>query len=723
MSAYNDEPPIYGFGTEFNYALWTEGTEVSLVNVPWNNDYRDIVKFANRNALNAYIDGRELSGTVIKNLSYVKPNEPIRIDLPFNAAYRYNYLRASNPLQPIAGDVRRDYYYFITDVRYIAPNTTEIVVQLDIWQTFGFDATFGNSYIERGHIGIANEDAFVNYGRNYLNIPEGIDIGSEYRVIDTKYRQVMDAGLADILVASTVDLEGNWGTPPTDESAGDPRMPAAKGGFINNIPSGATYYVFESPISFNAFIASMTEYPWISQGIISITMIPKINRYIEGFDYAAFGHPTLAPQARPKTIAADMAPNWRDDILSQVNERYRHLDKLKVFPYMAIEMTTWGATPIIIKPESWANDDATIVERSNIIPPNQRIVFMPQRYNARADSVIENSALTGVGDDQGEYLDFATMIGNFPTLAIVNNMGSMYLAANAHGLAWQNESADWSQQRAMGGANASYDNATQGMALQSELANIGIGADYASTLLANQTMNTQAMLGAGGGVIRGGVGGAFGGPVGVAGGALAGAMGGLASALSTGVQMNANNEALGIRTSQTAESTNAGIRSGEKIRDTNRDLAGFASKGDYSNTIAGINAKVRDSKLAQPSISGQAGGETMNIIHNESGVSLRFKLIDAASIRLVGEYWLRYGYAVRQFYKIPASLHVMSKFTYWKLTETYITAAMMPESAKQTIRGIFEKGVTVWVNPADIGNIDIADNVPLSGFSLAPTAP
>jgi len=59
----------------------------------------------------------------------------------------------------------------------------------------------------------------------------------------------------------------------------------------------------------------------------------------------------------------------------------------------------------------------------------------------------------------------------------------------------------------------------------------------------------------------------------------------------------------------------------------------------------------------------------------------------------------------------------MTKFTYWKMSESYIKAAPMPESYKQVIRGIFEKGVTVWATPADIGNIDISDNAIIPGIS------
>ena len=61
---------------------------------------------------------------------------------------------------------------------------------------------------------------------------------------------------------------------------------------------------------------------------------------------------------------------------------------------------------------------------------------------------------------------------------------------------------------------------------------------------------------------------------------------------------------------------------------------------------------------------------------------------------------------------------VMTKFTYWKLSETYIKTGPMPEGFKQAIRGIFEKGVTVWADPTYIGTTDLAENKPLEGITL-----
>lgn len=741
MNQIQSPPNEYDFGLDFNYAAWTKNTVVTMVNVPWNNDYRDIVKFANRAALNAYLDSIEGAGVQIGGMSYVKPNTPIRIPIPFNAAYKYNYLRASNPLQAVAGDVQKDYYYFITDVRYVAPDTTEVVLQLDVWQTFGFDATFGNCYIERGHIGIANENAFQNYGRDFLTIPEGIDTGTEYQVVTQKSKSLMSyefpdgatgiddvTGGFDVLVVSAVDLLA------TDFGTVDaPILTTAKGGNYFGLPSGADYYLFNGgDNSFPTFMTAMQDFPWITQGIISITVIPKITKYYPTFTFTAFGTPTHAPSGALPPRIYTMYPDWRDDylVVHHVPDRYLGLKKLFTYPYMAVELTTFTGTPIIIKPESWNDPDARVLERFNPLPPSQRIAIGPYKYNAVNAAPTEDrypgfpssdpiyDALIVGGDDHGDYIDFATQMNNLPTLAIVNNAAIGYLAANAHGIAFQNASAGWTQQRALRGNETSYDQSTRGMNTANELANIGISRDTSSTLIGNNLMGNQAALSAITGIAGGMGGGLSGGMAGAAVGAVGGAASAAAGMLSTSMGIDANNQQLSVRNNAANMSNKANLGNQGYVRDTNKSLADYSARGDYENSIAGVNAKVQDANLIQPTTSGQVGGDAMNIVMNNAFVSMRIKMLDYANMRIVGEYWLRYGYAVRQFFTPPASLQVMSKFTYWKLSETYISASTMPESFKQVIRGIFEKGVTVWANPAFIGVTDIGDNAPLGGISL-----
>lgn len=717
-----DDPGLsYDYGDDFSYESWPTDSRVTLVNVPWNNDYRDVVEFANRAALNAYIDSLETSGILIENMSYVKPNMPVAIPTPFNVANRFNYLRVSNPIH-VTGDVVKDYYYFITDVRMVNFNTTEITVQLDVWATWSFDTVFGNCYIERGHIGIANSQGFVNYGRDYLTIPEGLDVGGEYQVIAKANKAIMspespstlEEDIFNILVVATIDLEQPPGT------VNSPNFATAQGGSFAGMPSGANQYLWKSATALQVWLTANSGNPWITQSIISITIIPPFKE-LGGIalDWPTDDGPTRMPAVKWSPRAYTMLTNWRDnaDIKNNIPVRYQHLYKFWTYPYMVVELTTFTGSPILLKPESWNDADATVIERINPVPPDQRMSFSPYRYNAAPASAPNDmyvgspaSGSPALGDDGGDYIDIATYIANFPSLMIVNNAGIAYLAANAHGIAFQHQSADWSQQRALKSNQVSYDQATGAIGTSKELTGIGVGADYAQQSIQQNLM--AASMGLAG---AGNVGGSMsGGPAGLAAGAGAAALG----ALTAGMQSAALSQSTDVRSNAANQSNNASNRQAGMVRDTNKSLADFSARGDYENTIAGVNARVQDAKLIQPTTSGQVGGDALNFLNNNVMLSARFKMIDQSAIRTVGEYWLRYGYAVRKFSRLPGNLQVMTKFTYWKLQETYILAAPMPEPYKQVIRGIMEKGVTVWGNPADIGNVDIADNAPLDGITL-----
>lgn len=699
----------YDFGLDFDYAVWTPGTTIDLVNVPWANDYRDVVKFGSRDLLDAYIDGLRPAGIKVERMSYVKPNEPVRIDIPFNRAIKYNYLRASNPLQPIAPtDEKRNFYYFILDVRYVAPNTTELVLQLDVWQTYIFDVRLGRCWVERGHIGIANENNWHNYGRDYLTTPEGLDFGGEYRHVYQKRTNMYDfagdtegTGDADILVVSTVDLTRDPGT------VANPKLYTASGQDAFGLVTGANMYVFKGMSDFKVFMQHFSDKPWVTQGIISITPIPSVKRYNPSFTYPSDipGLPSgavgsKAPVQQGIKIFKDVLKNWRDNLVfkTAISDRYFHLKKFFTYPYMVIELTTYNGNVLILKPESWHNANARIGEIPCLFPPNQRIVFYPVDYNANVDNAGETS----------DYINVATMINNFPTLPIVNDGAIGWMAANKNMIQWQRNSADWAQQRALGSAQAGYDIATQGIETNQNLAEIAKLGVAGNTAIGNMLNAQQGMVGmftdAAGGAAFGATGG------------IAGGVGAIGLGVNTLNQIDAANMSANLQKNMIGANVGIGNRQQAFIRDTNMDLARWASRGDYANTIAGINAKVQDAQLIPPSVSGQFGGEAFTLSQQLSGYAVKWKMIDNAAIRNIGEFWLRYGYAVRASIALPTSLMAMTNFTYWKLAETYITSALVPEGFKQAIRGIFEKGVTVWARPQDIGNIDWANNAPLAGI-------
>jgi len=698
-------------GYEFSYSSWTAGSYITLHNVPWNSDYRDVVKFDDQAGLDNYLENLSGPKLPINNMTYLRMGQPVRIDIPFNAANRYNYLKVTNPAMPVAGDIPRTFYYFINSMEMLTPNTTELTLQLDVWQTYVYETYLGNCYIERGHIGIANERQMEDYGREFLTVPEGLDVGGEYRIQAQWSRGIADAraydidddqGYYEIMVISATNLAID--DPGTVK---EPNLETGPGSRWENLPNGATIYLFNK-VQFNNFLEEFRDKPWITQGIMGITVVPPLGIYFNEGTVVYIGETAQARIPDATTLSRlkiPMAMNWRETV-ELLPERYTNLKKFYTYPYMVMELTSYTGTPLMLKPESWADDDANVMELPHFAPPNARIAFYPFRYNASGVAAVSDEG--GVVNDGGEFLDMTTGIMNFPQFSIVNNGGIAYLASNANSIAYQHQSADWSQQRAMSGAMNQYNQASSGIGTSQKTNQIGITAAQQQMTLANDTAASNAVMNGVGSVIGA-----------VSGGNPIGAVTGVGRSIANyAIQTNQNMQSTAISNSASGRINEAQNKNAGFVRDSNRDYAEFAAKGDYENTIAGIQAKVQDAKLIQPTTSGQVGGDAFLLAQYQWGYDLKVKMLGGAAMRAVGEYWLRYGYQVNQFSQMPGDIRVMENFTYWKLRETYIVNAPYPEHFKQTMRGIFEKGVTVWGDPAKIGAIDIADNAPLEGISL-----
>lgn len=738
-------PSVASFDSTFSYAAWTPGTTVTLCNVPWTSDYRDIVRFASRSALNTYLDSASRAGPRISidRMTYCRVGVPIRVNIPFAKAYTYNYLRVVNGAQPVTahgsfGTVSEDsaqtFYYFITDIRYLAPNTTEIFVQLDVWQTFGYDVTFGNCYIERGHISIANENAFANNGRDYLTIPEGLDVGNEYVVAKT-YENVLvdnkdDTTEIGVMVMSTTSLFPPYGTVDA------PDLTMAQGSYYGGVPNGCDLYLFQSVADFRSFMLFMADKPWVTQGIVSITAasLPETltpTTTSESVSWEAGGPPfyrllaggmgdgsvvdAVAPSLDPNDKVRDrrwLAQDWRNGLLPS---RYANLKKFLTYPYTAVELTTYSATPIVLKPECMYGDDIIVIQKAFMGQPNPRIAYIPYKYNAPDTATVTVDKNGAIVNDGGEMFDFMTGIFDIPTFSVVNSGYLQYMASNRNAIAFQHSSADWSQQRALQGAGLDMNNTTRGIELQRKLALNSISGSQQSADLAMDVAGQRAIVSGANHAIGGVAKGAAGGPV----GAVAGAGLGIANTLADlTITQNQIGRANAIANATANRGSLASQDAALQTRDSNFQYAMFAAHGDYQNAIASINAKVQDAKLIQPTTAGQLGGDVFNLAMFKWGVFAKVKTLQPSIMSAIGEYWLRYGYAVNRFGQVPPDFQCMTKFTYWKLRETYISSGPVPEAFRQALRGIFEKGVTVWSNADDIGMIDIADNTPKAGITL-----
>lgn len=715
MPKIDSDPRPGDFGLDFDYAVWTPNTHVSLSNVRWDSTYRDIVWFNSNAERLAYLNRKNFS-LYIENLTYCAQGTPIRVDIPFSVVNQFNYLYAHN--RKGVGGAEHYFFYFITSVQYVAPNTTEITVQLDVWQTYYKEMNFGRCYVERGHIGIAAENAWENYGQKYLTCPEGLDMGGEYvigQVWEEKIASVwredtVDVGNFDVIVASTVDLELPFGTED------DPQLHTASGSRAEGLPNGCSLYAMTAG-NFETLAQSLAYVPWVSQGIISIMAIPKGTINFESLptpkittattstpDAKDKKHRVTRPGAEiyplPKGFGKAGVDNNKNIVLAKnfrrqdvIPERYRHLHKFRTSPYMMLEVTCFTGTPLMVRPESVKDNNLEVTQWSHVVPPSPRIMFTINRHN---------QALPGDGENNywSEHFDAMTGITDFPTFALTNNGYLNYMASNAHTIAYQYSSAEWSQQKALRGASTAYAQA----AASRQQAQTATDMTNAFENRRTQYNANNALLSSGVHTAAGAIGNLMGGNLG--GAASTALMGGF----DMGMQYGSTLENQRMMNEQRSAMTAMNNSYGQYMADTNLEMAKFAANGDYANTIAAINAKTQDARMIQPTISGQMGGDVFNLVTDAWRIVCRQKVLDIGSMTRIGEFWLRYGYAMNVALVPPDNLQVMSKFTYWQMSETYIYAPACPEGFRQAIRGIFEKGVTVWSDPNYIGATDYADN-------------
>ena len=693
MSGINELPGESGFGLYFNYLAWDNVfSELTLCNVTWDKSYRDVVWYDSYSYLNNYLE----SGSHWKGVefSYLKPNEPVTISMPVNRASMYNYVHVQNKAPGTIGDIPRDLYYFIVGVNWKAPHATELVLQLDAWQTWIRHMSFGRCFLKQGHWGIQTKYALNSQTRQrFLSTSEGLDTGSEYQVRKTRRHGLassVDGGTGTglgqtpaITVISNVELDIDGGTVEA------PKFTSARGGSMEGLPTASSIYIFSNATLFQQAIGALSDKPWMTQGIVSITAMPKVDMETSNTTVGGVACQKVLNVGTIKHQIVDM-----DSLRIQANNvsnlfgtRYAELDKFRNYPYSLVELTTNEGQPLILKPELWG-DNWKVVILSHMLPPNQRIAILPYRYNSNTDDLDVTSTDGNLVSDASEWLDMATFISNFPQFTVLNNGAIAYLANNANSLAYQQNQNDWSQSKALASNQLGYDQATNAIDTSTQLANLAMSTATAQTNLSNDVAVQKTVVNGIQSVVGGGLSGAAGGLPGMAAGALGGLAGAATAGIDTAINVNAANQGLAISNANIQQQNNIGSANAGYNRDTNKAYADWAAKGDYQSAQAAYNAKLQDSKMIQPSTVGQLGGNAFNMAKYMMGFDLKLKTIPPTSIQAIGEYWLNYGYAWNEWINIPSKFRVMTYFTYWKLSETFIRSATAPEHMKQTIRGI-----------------------------------
>ena len=138
-------------------------SNITLVNVPWDNNYQNVRNFNDIGAQNTYFSNL-FPRINFEDYTYLRKGSSIRVGVGVDEIREYNYLYYNN------GD-GKTYYCFIEDYNYISENVTELIIKIDVYQTYMFEYTILKSFVEREHVTLSS-DVAGNY-----TFPEELETG------------------------------------------------------------------------------------------------------------------------------------------------------------------------------------------------------------------------------------------------------------------------------------------------------------------------------------------------------------------------------------------------------------------------------------------------------------------------------------------------------------------------------------------------------------------
>ena len=702
--------------SELNFAVWPAGSSVQLCNVPWDQNYRDVVAFRNVGELNSYLaNGADV--LTLSQLTYIRADQPVILEVPFERLLHYNYLRVFNPSQPteVGGDENgRNYYYFINEVIHIAPNTTALSLTLDVYQTFSRDTSFGRCFVERGHVAMAQMGSRDDGGRRYLNAPEGLDMGQAYVTIDQRssnmgyYTGTLNPAC---IVFATSDITGDsW-------NYTEPEINRIRRNKFIGIPSGVGMFYAPGGLS---DISSLPA--WVQQTIVAIVAVPDLSKYWRNVNSSDLDYlpdaripatsetnsfdGTVLPEGRMVFRAYDYSTDehWERKVETYLGERYKYLQKFYTAPYCVFEINHGADNSLTLLPQNFKTLQwVDFYHELSISLGSTHIKTKPLDYNS--------------GETYSTFLraDYDTYVttGALPSLGTANDNAAIALANSSRTRAFQSQNFAYSRDQALRANQLSMDATNRGLSANQQISDLqgdyatmqqAQGADWAMQDAWRKGLTNVGM---------GAVGGALAGPAGIAGGAVLGIANTALGAWDTSIQneRGALQVAQANAQSQKVLDVNKGLTRANA--DANKAFADSTANNDYEQRVAGQLASIQDTEMLPPSMGSAPQGNIEDLYRGYLDFHLRLKMPDKGTIARIGEYWLRYGYAIREYVRVPIRALAMTRFTYWKMSECNIIAGAMPETFKLTLKAIFERGVTVHADPESIG-VDV-ENTPIFG--------
>lgn len=494
---------VYKFQNDFDYARWQGKVSIKLLNVLWNSNYADVPGFENDVKRDQWFDTQKGMVQTLETAFNITPDNSVKIPIPYNDAYRYNYLMVDMPMQTSVANpidyenettrVKR-WYYFIDSMTQYAPNTTELYVSLDVWTTFSHTVDIPYLMLERGHapMMLTNVDDYLEnpIANNEYLLAEDFNYGENRIVVNSDYHPIGN-GRKYVLFAVPIeqaqfaniggsDLSGN-STPPTfsdtaerwgyqivvndyewkygDVSYENANLPISSMLNEDSVFNGNLVFAIPSENAqafFNDLANNCVHLLHAIQGVfvVSSDMISLGT----GFTFRGF---TLY-QANKQYVTDDISLSKND---FGYDNKYKEITKLYTFPYSVIEITDDNGFTSEVRIEN--TGDIKLHKEISIAFPFVRYqtFFTGLNGNGSVNYTWKNIANSDVSKTMWED-DFSKFMMNWdiPTYAVFASAEQEYAVSNYASLQAKRQRAIIDYENAVRYANTNRENAADSWA-------------------------------------------------------------------------------------------------------------------------------------------------------------------------------------------------------------------------------------------------------------------
>jgi len=366
-----------------------DGDLYLLRGIPFSDSYENTVDFASVTEQYNYFISKVAE--TLKDYTYIRKDATIKVGLNVELLHTLNYVMYRNYANT------KWIYAFITAKEYINENNSELQIVTDVMQTYAFDYTLQDSFIEREH-----QDRWSAVGMPIYNLlAENLTLGTEY--IKEYSQEVIDESIY-YLVVSTENLDAIANDPRPASPYDDP-VP------VQDYPTPFHYYIVPKDENTTAGVMGIQRFCQTLAGrleIVSVSLIKYITFYLPVLPTIsiASGDPVIYV-LRNKTDAVTTV-GFPKNKFAGVNlptsfgvgraRDYKYESKLLTDPYLYNVLTDHMGDPLLLKNEYLNGNNVQFSVTQGLSHQIKTRKFVSSGYLGETDGKEQGSLDTRVND-------------------------------------------------------------------------------------------------------------------------------------------------------------------------------------------------------------------------------------------------------------------------------------------------------------------------------------